>query len=171
MAEKILVTYASKCGSTAEVAAEVAKVLAAGGTAVEVHPVEEVRDLHGYGAVVLGSAVRMGKPLSEARDFLKKHVNALAGVPAAYFTLGATLKEDTPANREKAAVSLAVLGAIKEPVSSAAFAGKVEHAKLPAFWRFLAARDKSGTMAEGDYRDWGAIRAWAESLRPLLLAG
>jgi len=26
-----------------------------------------------------------------------------------------------------------------------------------------------GVWSEGDHRDWDAIRAWAESLRPLLL--
>ena len=26
-----------------------------------------------------------------------------------------------------------------------------------------------GVWSEGDHRDWDAIRAWAESIRPLLL--
>jgi hypothetical protein len=27
----------------------------------------------------------------------------------------------------------------------------------------------TGVWSEGDHRDWNAIRAWADSLRPLLL--
>lgn len=33
----------------------------------------------------------------------------------------------------------------------------------------LSIQGRMGVWDEGDHRDWAAIRAWAESLRPLLL--
>ena len=55
--KKVLVTYASKCGSTAEVAQVIAERLAQQGDGVDVKPVEEVHDLAGYDAVVVGSVI------------------------------------------------------------------------------------------------------------------
>lgn len=171
MAGKILVTYATKCGSTGEVAAEVAKVLAAAGRAVELRPLSAVKDLSLYESVVLGSAVRMGALLSEAQDFVRKNGASLAKMPTAYFALCTTMKKDTPANRETAAGFFKPLRAVKEPVSVAAFAGKLDYSRIGPVWRFIASRDKSGDMEEGDFRDWAAIRAWVQALPPLLAGG
>ena len=67
---KVLVTYASFCGSTAEVAKEIAGVLTAKGEVVDLIPAKDVKDLSAYKKVVLGSAVRMSKWKSEASDFV-----------------------------------------------------------------------------------------------------
>jgi menaquinone-dependent protoporphyrinogen oxidase len=166
---KVLVAYASKCGSTAEVAQAVAEELCRAGLPADVRPVQEVKDISTYRAVVLGSAARMGSLLAEAHDFAQRHQAALASLPTAYFTAGITMKQDTPANRETATGYFQTLRAIREPVSLGLFAGKMDHSQLAPVWRLAAQQeDKKGVMAEGDFRDWPAIRAWASSLAPLL---
>ena len=81
MNDRILVTYATRAGSTAEVAAACAETLAARGYAVDVKPVKEKTQLTGYSAVVLGSAIRMGDWLPEAdhRDWdeIRQGANAV----------------------------------------------------------------------------------------------
>jgi len=77
MEGKVLVAYASLCGSTAEVAEEAAHILEAHGADVRVCDVDDVTNLDDYGAVVLGTAIRMGRagqtdarlhPAPRARD-------------------------------------------------------------------------------------------------------
>lgn len=60
MASTILVTVASKYGSTQEIAAFVGRVLAEHGLNVSVMGIEDVTSLAGIDAVVAGSAVYAG---------------------------------------------------------------------------------------------------------------
>src|SRR6266511_3734374 len=62
----VLVSAASKHGSTAEIATAVARVLQERGLAVDVRPVENVTLVDGYEAVVLGSAVYAGHWMESA---------------------------------------------------------------------------------------------------------
>jgi len=57
---KILVAYASRCGSTAGIARAAADDLKQRHPAVDLLPVDKVATLGGYDAVVVGSAVRFG---------------------------------------------------------------------------------------------------------------
>jgi len=164
MSMKVLVAYASKAGSTREVAESIGKVLVECGAAVDVHPVQKVKDLAGYQAVVLGSAVRMGRILPEALRFAKKRTKELAEMPTAYFTVSLTMKEDTPENRAKAALALDPLRRIREPIRLRLFAGKLDVNTLGPVWRFMISRIKDSSMGIGDFRNWDAIRAWAEDL-------
>jgi len=50
----------------------------------------------------------------------------------------------------------------------AIFAGKVDHLKLGFPWKQMLAYVKEGSMADGDHRDWDAIRAWAREIAPEL---
>jgi menaquinone-dependent protoporphyrinogen oxidase len=169
MGGKILIAYASKCGSTGEVADAVGKVLCRAGAPVDVKRVQDVKDLTPYRAAVLGSAVRMGKALPEMTGFAKKNRSALAALPVACFHVGMSMREDTEANRDKANQALApLLQELPAPVGVGLFGGKVDYSKLPAIFRLMFSQDKSGAMAEGDWRDWDAINAWALSLVPLL---
>ena len=78
MNDKILVTYASRAGSTAGVAEAIGKILAENGVQVEVSPMNEVYDLSPYRAVVAGSAIQGGKWLPEAMQFMQKNRAVLA---------------------------------------------------------------------------------------------
>jgi len=162
MPDRILVAYASRAGSTAEAAEAIGQVLRDRGADVDVRSVKDLHGVTGYDALVLGSAVRVGKPLPEAVRFAATHRDALARVPVAYFILCDTLKEDTPANREIARRYLEPLSEIKQPVSLGLFAGARDLSKLHPLLRWFLMRVIR--LAEGDWRDWEQIRAWAAHL-------
>lgn len=168
MSKRILVAYATKCGSTAEVADVIAHELKEVGESVDVRNVADIEDLSPYDAVVLGTAVRMGQPLPAAKRFVRQHRDALAKMPFALFSLGITMNEDTPEHRTEAQGYLASLTSVVQPVAVGLFGGKVDPARLSPFWRLITSFIKTGDMAPGDHRDWQAIRLWANALIPLL---
>lgn len=165
MDDKCLVAYGSWCGSTAEVAAEIGKVLAASGAAVDVLPVSEVVDLARYRAVVLGTAIRRGHCKGEVLEFSQRHRDALRSVPLALFSVGAQLHEDTPENRARAESFVTPLRALVRPLSFATLAGAVDPERVPLPARLIAKR-----LPRGDWRDWDAIRDWASTLPRILEA-
>lgn len=169
MGDRILVAYASKCGSTGEIAEAIGKTLCESGAAVDVKRVQDVKDLKPYRAAVIGSAIRMSKPLSEAVSLAKKIRASNPALPVACFSAGMALNTDTPENRAKAKGFLApLLDAVSSPVAVETFGGKLDYATLAPIFRWMFSQDKSGEMAEGDWRNWDAIRAWANDLIPLL---
>ena len=168
MADRILVAYATKCGSTEEVAQSIARVLRESGLAVDTMPVKKVVDLAPYAAVVLGTAIRMGKPVGESGRFVRRLGWQLRKRPVALFSVGLCPREKTPEKLEEALGFLGSLSDEIEPMAVAAFAGKIDHAKLGLLFRFAASRDKSGSLAEGDWRDWQAIETWAGELVRIL---
>jgi len=168
---RILVAYASRTGSTVGVAEAVGKILAEGGAQVEVRRMQEVKDLTPYRAVVAGSAIRGGKWLPEAMQFVQTYRGALAGKPFAAFLVCMTLampKADQ--YREHVAEMLAPVRALVKPVSEGLFAGTLDIRKIESFGDRLKFRLSVvlGVWSEGDHRDWNAIRGWAESISPLL---
>jgi menaquinone-dependent protoporphyrinogen oxidase len=88
---KILVTYASRAGSTAGVAEAISKALVESGAQVEVRPMQDVKDLTLYQALVAGSAIQAGQWLPEALQFVQTHRAVLAQKPCATFTVCMTL--------------------------------------------------------------------------------
>ena len=164
---KILVAYATKAGSTAEVAAEIGRVVESkGGCKVDVHPVGKVKEVGGYDAVIIGSAIRAGKWLPEATKFVEKHRDALSQVPVAFFTVCLTLSEDTEENRRTVAAYLDPVREIVQPVDVGLFAGMMDSSKLSFLLRLMMKKMKS---PEGDFRDWEAIRDWAGQVRARLM--
>ena len=166
--QKILIAYASKAGSTAEVAEFIAKVMREAGAAVDVRPIREVRDISGYQGVLLGSAIRMSKVLPEVVNFAKAQAAALSHLPVAYFNVNMTLKDDTPENRAIVDAYFDPLRAICTPVSVAAFAGKMDYSRLGWLLRFFLSRSKGkdkdeNLIPEGNWLNWETIRAWAGS--------
>jgi menaquinone-dependent protoporphyrinogen oxidase len=104
MNRKILVTYATRSGSTAEIAGLIAKTLAAKGEAVDVLPLQSVTDLKPYAAVLLGSAVRFSQWLPEAQQFVEQQAAALKARPLALFTVhGLNLGDDEPSRTQRQA--------------------------------------------------------------------
>ena len=81
---RVLVSAASKHGATAEIADRIAAALRdalPGGTDVDVVAAENVTTVDGYEAVVLGSAVYMGRWLDSARRLAETHAAELSTRP------------------------------------------------------------------------------------------
>lgn len=171
-ADKILVTYASRAGSTAGVAEAIGRTLTESGAAVDVLPMEAVGDLSPYGAVIAGSAIQAQQWLPEAMQFLQRHQAALKQKPFAIFTVCMTMAFRNGKYRHAVREWLHPVRALARPVSEGYFAGALDISKIPALGDRLKFRISVflGVWAEGDHRDWNAIRAWAEDLKPLLLA-
>lgn len=166
MSDKILVAYASKCGSTGEVAEAIGEVLCKGGVAADVRLAKGVTDVGSYRAVVTGSAARMGRWLPEAVKFVETHKEALSQMPVAYFTVCLTMADDTEENRREVAAYMDPVREMVQPLDVGLFAGALDYGKLPLPFRLIM---KGMKAEEGDFRDWEAIRAWAADLRPALL--
>jgi menaquinone-dependent protoporphyrinogen oxidase len=166
---RILIAYSSRCGSTGGIADAIGQVLCGPGTAVDVRLQKNANDLTPYQAVIAGSAIRMGKWLPEAVEFVKTHRDVLRRVPVAYFVACLTMKDDTAENRSKA---LAYLDPVckqvpqVKPVDIGLFAGAIDFSKLSFVYSSIL-RVKGAP--EGDFRNWEAIRTWAAGVRPALL--
>lgn len=164
MSHRTLIAYASRAGSTAEVAETIGNVLRESGLNVDVRSVKDVQSLTEFDALVLGSAIWAGKPLPEMQRFVADQHDALARLPVAYFVLCDTLREYTPANRQIALGYLASLREAKQPVRVGMFAGRRDFSKVHPLLRWFLMRVIR--LAEGDWRDWEQIRAWAAALAP-----
>jgi menaquinone-dependent protoporphyrinogen oxidase len=153
---EILCAYASKHGSTREVAEAIGARLGDRGRTVDVRPADAVEDVSHYAAVVLGGSLYTGRWHADARRFLHRHARALAAKPLAVFAMGpATLDEtDVRSSRGQLDHALARRSELR-PFTIAIFGGVVDPAKL----RFPFNR-----MPATDARDWDAIRAWADEI-------
>ena len=165
MQRKILVAYATRTGSTAEVAEAIAQHLCAAGTEADVLPVADVRDIGAYAAVVLGSAVRYVEWLPEMHDFLAEHRARLSDRPVAFFTLHMLALGDTPEAIAERAKYTAKARELVQPLDEVFFEGKIDPARLSLFDRLAVQLVKSPV---GDRLDWDRINAWADNLLPRL---
>ena len=163
---KILVAYASKYGSTQEVADAVAVRLREEGLVVDLQPMRKIHSLAGYRAVVLGAAIYYSFWHKDARDFLTKHASDLSQHPVAVFALGpnGTGEDEMRDSQAQLDKELAKFPWLK-PVGMALFGGR-----FPARLRFpdslvaaLPASPMHGLPAS-DARDWTAISNWAGNL-------
>ncbi len=152
----LLVAYATKRGSTREVAESIAETLAASGHEVDVRAAADVCDLGGYDGVVLGGALYMGRWHGDAVGFLERHRHPLATIPIAVFAIGPhTLAHaDVAGSRAQLDRALAKVSDVS-PSTVAIFGGVVD----PTTLRFPLSR-----MHASDARDWEAIAAWANDV-------
>jgi menaquinone-dependent protoporphyrinogen oxidase len=167
--KKILVTYASVSGATAEVAEFIAEVLCEKGAVdVDVLPMGDVAgEPAGYTAVILASPIQGQAWLPEATQFIQNHQEQLKNIPTAMFSLCMTLAmRNGEQYRPQITAWTASLRALVQPVSEAHFAGVLDIAKIPSFSDRLKFRLSVlfRVWSEGDHRDWTVIRDWAEQL-------
>jgi menaquinone-dependent protoporphyrinogen oxidase len=156
--KSILLAYATRFGSTQEVAETIAASLRQAGFDVDMQPMANVKTLDAHDAIVLGAAIYNAHWHPDVHNFLSRHQEAINHLPVAIFTLGplstsAAAKRNSQRQLDKELASYPWL----KPVAMEIFAGKYDPSKpgLSFFERFLPARD---------YRNWDAIRVWAKAL-------
>jgi menaquinone-dependent protoporphyrinogen oxidase len=167
MSASILVTYASRYGSTAEVAAAVTTTLRESGLEVDIQPMRNVQSLEGYNLVVLGAPLYIGHWHKDAQSFLSRHQQSLKQRQVAVFTLGPIEpdEEEWEDVRIQLDQELANYPWLK-PVALELFGGKYDPAALRFLDSLLAKLLVSPLyqMPASDARDWTAIRAWVTKL-------
>lgn len=168
----ILVTYASRSGSTVGIAEAVGKTLRQQGITVDVRPMSEVEDVAAYQAIVLGSAVRQEKWLPEAMQFIQRHQVELEQKPVATFLVCMALATKNSKRYEnglqQAKEWMRPVRELVHPLSEGYFAGALNLGKIkePHFRIALSLLVMLGLFQKGDHRDWDAIEQWANSLVP-----
>jgi len=169
MDKKVLVTYASKYGATAEIAEKIGQVLCQAGLQADILPVKEVKDLTRYDAVILGSAAYVGQWRKEAAGFLQANETTLAQRPTWIFSTGPTGKGN-PVELLKGwrlPLALQTVAERIHPRDVAVFHGNLDAKKL----NFIEKQMIATVKAEyGDFRDWEAITAWAGTVADALKA-
>jgi menaquinone-dependent protoporphyrinogen oxidase len=159
MSSLVLVAYATRHGSTQEVAEAVAASLRERGLDVELQPAREVQGLERYQAIVLGTALYMFHFHKDARRFLARHRATLAGRPVAIFALGPFNNEEKEWQGVRAQLDkeLAKYPWLV-PVAKEVFGGKFDPAKLRFPYNLVPALKR---LPASDIRDWKAIHDWA----------
>jgi len=163
---RVLVSAASRHGATEEIAQEIGKALRAGlpGVGVGVLPLDRVEAVDGYDAVVLGSAVYMGRWLEPARRLVRSHAAALAGRPVWLFSCGPV---GDPPKPDTEPVDVAEVRRQTGARDHHVFPGRIDRRQLGFAERTIV---RAVHAAEGDFRDWPAVRAWAAEIAAELQA-
>ena len=155
----VLVAYASKHGSTQEIAERIAGKLRQMGKEADARSVDSVENPGSYEALVIGSAVYYGSWLKEATEWVHRNQAVLARRPVWLFSsgpLGTEVKDAEQQPKEMAEFQQAI-----RPRDERVFFGALDHIKLCFAERMVV---KAVRGPEGDFRDWQAIEAWAESI-------
>lgn len=167
----VLVVYASKYGSTAEIAQRIASVITACGHTAVAKPSREVRTLDGVGAVVVGSAVYLGSWLKDASAFVDAHREQLRERPVWLFSSGPlpgavvpdTIAQDAPDDGAPKNLDALIqsIGAREHQV----FAGRLDPSHLKGRDRLIRALPAGrGLLPDVDGRQWDAIESWAHTI-------
>ncbi len=155
---RVLVTGASKHGSTLDIIDVIARTLVQRGFEVVDKQVDEVGTLDSYEAAVIGSGVYVGHWLSEALTFVARHVEELSRIPVWLFSSGPLgdppLPADEPTNISELTAKLA-------PRGHMIFAGRLDTDRLGLGEKLIVTAVHA---PKGDFRDFAAVRAWADEI-------
>jgi menaquinone-dependent protoporphyrinogen oxidase len=160
---RILVTYATRTGSTVGVASAIAETLSQRGFAVDVKPVKDNPSPAGYQAVLIGSAVNGANWLPEAIEYVRTNQTELQQAPVALFCVHIMNTADDEKSLKKRQAYLKDVRPLLESAVEAYFAGMgLNPADSSGFERWIYRTFKIGP--EGDCRDWNKINGWAKTV-------
>ena len=145
----ILMAFATRNGSTEQVAGAITVALREGGAQVTALPARAVQEsVAGYDLIVLGAPLYSGRWHHDAHRFLKRHRRELAAVPVAVFGMGPRNDTEEAWRRSRAQLdrALAKRGWLT-PVMVTVFGGVDPPGR--------------GKRPQRDLRDWQAIHTWA----------
>ena len=158
MTGKVLVTYGTTNGSTAEIAEAVAGVLTKDGIPAETAPARSVKDVTAYDAVLVGGGLYGGRWHRDARRFVRRNRRALAGRPVWFFSSGPL---DASASQKNIPPVPAVRRAMDhvDARGHVTFGGRLEEGAKGRIAKMIVRNGKGG-----DFRDFTEIEAWAEQV-------
>jgi menaquinone-dependent protoporphyrinogen oxidase len=157
---RVLVVVASKHGATAEIGVALARAIAgsdvgrAAGVEATSLPVEQRPDPGPYDAVVLGSAIYLGRWLEPARTYMAANVEALRSRRVWLFSSGPVGEPPFPADEPYAIGPLLQLTGAR---AHRLFPGRLEKSRLSFGERAMVTAMRAPL---GDFRDWDGVRAW-----------
>ena len=161
---RVLVTAASRHRATAQIADSIAEQLTAAGHVVDIREPGSVHDLDNIDAVVLGSAIYLGRWLKPARELVARLGPELASRPVWLFSSGPVGDPLRPSEDcADAGAAVAAAGAREHRV----FAGQVDRDQLGFAERAMV---RTFHAAVGDFRDWEEIKEWARDIDAQLVA-
>lgn len=152
---RILVSAGSKHGSTLEIAERIGEVLRDRGYEVDVAPPDEVVGLGRYEAVVLGSAVYAGHWTPSAVELAGRVAERRENLATWLFSSGPI---GDPPKPEEDPVDITEIFESTGARAHQVFSGKIDKSKLSFGEKAILIAVRA---AEGDFRDWDEIAAWA----------
>ncbi len=162
MTTSVLVGFATRYGSTQEIAGEVASALIEAGLAVNLLPLKEIHSLEGYQAVVIGAPLQMYRWHKDAVNFIARHKKSLLQIPAAVFAVGPVqaprVEQEWIDARAQIDKELTAFPWFK-PVAVEVLGGVFDPEKLSGLMKMFA---KSAPASSA--RDTAAVNAWANEL-------
>lgn len=156
MTTRILVAFSSRHGATDELAHMIGSTIAESGPVVDVRRMEDIGTVLPYDALVLGSAVYMGRWTSEACRFVELHADGIATRPTWLFSSG-PIGDSTGAEPFDAAALVRETGARDHHLFGGRLVKRTLGLRERAFARLLRVED-------GDYREWATAAAWATAI-------
>ncbi len=154
----VLVVFASRHRATEEIASVIAAEIASHAVDVTIADADERPDLTGCSAVIIGSAVYMGRWQKTAKDFVEENVDRLSTMPVWLFSSGPIGDPAGPAAPPDDGEYLQQVAAARE---HKVFCGKLEKTSLGMRERMLV---RASNAPYGDFRDWNEIRDWGAKI-------
>lgn len=161
---RVLVSVASRHGSTAEIADRIGDVLKAAGIDADVRPPDQVAGVGHYDAVIVGSGVYAGRWLGPAKQLAERESADLKARRVWLFSSGPV---GDPAKPAAEPVDVDLVRKWTDPVEHRVFPGKLDRQELGFGERAIVLAVHA---AEGDFRPWDDVIEWAEGIARTLQA-
>lgn len=155
---KFLVTWASRHGSTSEIAKVIAEELSGAGHEVDLKEVTTVEAINSYDGLVMGSAVYTTQWISDMRNFTHKFEQELLEKPMWAFSVGLS---GVPKSSAQDPVRVGPVLVRLKCRDHRTFAGALKTQELS--WRERS-QARLGGAIEGDFRQWEEIKEWAREI-------
>jgi menaquinone-dependent protoporphyrinogen oxidase len=154
-------TRASRHGSTYEIAEAITNEIQEAGFMAELREINQNPHLPMYDAAIIGSAVYMGRWLSEANKFLEENQDELVNMPVWLFSSGPLGDDLDQIESEQEPYNIEELMVMTRAVGHKIFVGKLDKKQLGLREKLVIRMVKAPT---GDFRDWQMIQEWAAEI-------
>ena len=165
---RVLVAYATRFGSTHEVASAIVRELNAAGLQAQSAEAGSALIPDDFDAFVIGSPMYGGTWMSDAAMFTAIMAERIGGKPVALFSIGTLGVKNPDAGHAEHNSFVERIGSVAPSlnvIGHTDFTGYFERANLQWYLRIL---DRFVLNPQGDHRDWAAIKEWTRSLVPEL---